>query len=116
MSTKYNNFLDSWWWKHLRDKEVKRQGNKCKACGNKKFLHLHHFNYRYKYSGKTSKVTKDTVVLCSGCHKLFHELNGVKKDMKKQTFDFIDCVKNEKAKMHEEQVEYYDSIKWISEI
>ena len=117
MGKKYNNFLKSEWWKELKEKRhKKRKGRGCEVCGNKSMLHIHHYNYRYKYSGKQSKAIKDTKVLCASCHKTFHDIYGVKKDMTKEMIQFTKDTRlaiKEAKKYYKEIMENEEWIKGI---
>ena len=115
MGIKYNNFLKSEWWKGLREKKLKKK-KQCYVCGNKLYLQVHHYNYRFKYSGSASKAVKDTHLLCSGCHQEFHRLYGVKGNMEKEMREFTKNVRiqiNGAKKMYRELMEKEDFIKNI---
>ena len=115
MSYKYNKYLKSDWWKYLRDKRLKRH-NYCQACNNKFNLQVHHYNYEYKYAGKASKAIKHTKVLCSNCHKLFHEMFPIKKDMTIQTNWFIKMVKAENLEARKIYKEIKERDEWLKYI
>lgn len=115
MSKKYNTYLKSEWWKYLRSKKINNK-SKCCICGIKERLQLHHFNYEFKYAGQASKATKHTKILCSGCHKAFHDTYGVKKDMTKEMEDFLHKNYQQKKQAKKLWREYYEMTKWISKI
>jgi len=55
MGTNYNKFLQSEWWKYLRQEKLKKE-NCCYFCKSKSNLQIHHYNYKYKYSGSKTKA------------------------------------------------------------
>lgn len=115
MSHKYNTYLKSEWWKYLREKRLKKH-NYCQACGNNYNLQIHHYNYEFKYAGRASKAIKHTKVLCSTCHKLFHEMYPLKKDMTKHMNQFISMINLEKrnaCKIWKEIKEREDWLKYV---
>ena len=65
-------------WDEVRKKVLKRDGYKCKLCGDDEELHVHHITY--ENWGKEKK--KDLTTLCKEHHKLFHRQN---KKLKKKT-------------------------------
>lgn len=115
MGKTYNNFLKSDWWKYLRDKKLKKHKS-CYVCGNKKFLQIHHYHYRYKYNGSAKKAIEDTHVLCSSCHKEFHRIYGVKKDMTKEMKAFKRNTQKDISLMKAMYKELKDKEDWISSI
>ena len=67
---RYEDFLKSDYWKYVRGKKLKDAHNKCQICGSKKSLNVHHNSYANH--GQEYKHLEDLVVLCSECHKKFH--------------------------------------------
>lgn len=63
----YDEYLLSDEWKELRQKALNKYHNRCVICGDKENLQVHHTNYR-------DMENPDLVVLCTDCHKFFHEV------------------------------------------
>lgn len=64
--------LDNRWIE--KTKEIKKRDNfKCKKCGSKKNLHVHHLKYRSSIPWKTPD--KWLITLCKKCHKKEHKIN-----------------------------------------
>lgn len=63
----YNEYLLSDEWKKLREKALNKYHNRCVICGDKEKLQVHHLNYK-------NIEIPDLVVLCTDCHKFFHEV------------------------------------------
>lgn len=57
---------------HWKEKKIKlfETWKICQLCGSKKYLQVHHKNYRNLYN---EEVEKDLVVLCSFCHNKLHK-------------------------------------------
>lgn len=115
MGIKYNKFLRSEWWKDLRQRKL---GNKnvCDVCKSYGKLHIHHFNYRYKYSGSVKRAIQDTKVLCSKCHYEFHKRFGVKKDMTKEMHIFLWESKKDLDKAYTMYRQWEKDTEWIKNI
>lgn len=64
-------------WIHWRNVLLEWNGNKCKHCGSKDSLHIHHKNYN-SFGG--DELPFDLIVLCKNCHSELHAL--VKKVMR----------------------------------
>lgn len=67
----YDEYLKSDEWKNLK-KELKKEKKyqTCRACGNKRFIQLHHKTYRWI---NTNKERLGIVALCGKCHRRTHE-------------------------------------------
>lgn len=74
-------------WLAVREKAIKKYGNKCMACGSTSNIHVHHATYERLYNEKIG----DLRVLCASCHEYLHELhkNAGKPDLYTFTDDFI---------------------------
>jgi len=72
----YNRYIRSDDWKAKREQRKKLDGNKCRNCGSKIGLEVHHKDYCGL--GKED-VKSDLVTLCSDCHKKVTELNRKKR-------------------------------------
>ena len=66
----YDEFLQSSYWKKVREIKLKKAGKKCEVCGSRKNLDVHHNSYAHH--GEEHKHLEDLVVLCRECHTLFH--------------------------------------------
>ncbi len=69
---KYNSFLQSPYWKEVRDLVLKRDEYKCK-CGAKTYLQVHHLTYENHLNEKNN--LQDLITVCRKCHK---EIHGIK--------------------------------------
>ncbi len=67
-TSEYDKYLQSEEWKNKSSYE-KQQNPNCSICNRKGVLHVHHRTY--VRCGKEEK--HDLIVLCSDCHKLFHD-------------------------------------------
>jgi hypothetical protein len=68
----YQEYLETPEWQQRRKIMLKRAGYQCQVCGNGTELHTHHNTYKRR----GAELATDLVVLCSGCHRLFHGLAG----------------------------------------
>lgn len=66
----YNEYLQTEHWKTI-SKEYKDKYGKCQLCGSTKGLNVHHNNYDCLFH----ETDKDLIVLCSECHKKFHDIS-----------------------------------------
>ncbi len=64
----YHEYLKSAHWQAMKQKALKRAGNKCQVCACTRSLDVHHNDY----SRLGGELMTDLVVLCRGCHELFH--------------------------------------------
>lgn len=67
---KYEDFLQTDYWKMVREIKLQQSENKCQVCGSKSNLNVHHNTYAHH--GKEHLHLADLVVLCKDCHSLFH--------------------------------------------
>ena len=67
----YDQFLNTEYWKKVRQAKLRACGHKCQLCGSKRNLHIHHNSY--EHHGEEDKHLEDLIVLCSDCHALFHQ-------------------------------------------
>lgn len=70
---KYSDFLNTEYWKKLREIILKRFDNKCSLCGTHKWngakeLHVHHNSYDHR----GYEFYSDLIVLCKSCHQKYH--------------------------------------------
>lgn len=66
----YNEYLQTEHWRTI-SKEYKDKYGKCQLCGSTKGLNVHHNNYDCLFH----ETDKDLIVLCSECHKKFHDIS-----------------------------------------
>ncbi|HUS51151.1 MAG TPA: hypothetical protein VMZ91_13370 [Candidatus Paceibacterota bacterium] len=66
----YKKYLKSDHWQKTRLRALRFYGGSCVLCGKKTQLNVHHRNY--KNLGK-ERISKDLIVLCQGCHEMFHK-------------------------------------------
>lgn len=64
----YTRYIDSHLWKRKRAKIVAREYKRCRLCGEREWLHVHHITYdRFGHEEEG-----DLVALCPKCHDLVH--------------------------------------------
>jgi hypothetical protein len=66
----YSKFLQSKYWKWIREQVFKRDNYTCTVCGSKKDLRVHHTTYKNHF--KEHKHLKDLLTCCDLCHTEFH--------------------------------------------
>jgi hypothetical protein len=64
----YKEFLKTIYWHEFKKIVHKFLGKECEVCGNKKHIHIHHFNYYNR--GK--ETFNDIACLCEICHQAIH--------------------------------------------
>jgi hypothetical protein len=67
----YGLYLKTEHWKRARSEAIERCGNRCMVCNSADRLDVHHRTYERR--GREEPA--DLIVLCRGCHTLFHD-NG----------------------------------------
>ena len=78
----YENLLKLPQWRDKRNSILARDGYKCKYCGSKRFLNVHH-KYYLKYPNNQMvppwKYNDDALItLCNNCHKKVHQQKNIK--------------------------------------
>lgn len=68
--SKYQTYLQSKEWQHIRKKALFRAKYRCQFCNSSQNLHVHHRTYKHIYSDSLD----DLIVLCALCHGKFHEI------------------------------------------
>lgn len=66
----YRQYLKSPHWRRFRAMVYSLPGTRCRLCGTRKGLNLHHLNYRCLWK----EEVHDVVVLCKPCHFKAHDL------------------------------------------
>jgi len=75
----YREYLRSPQWQRKRKGALKRAGNRCQLCNSPARLQVHHRTY----DRIGNEAPDDLIVLCSVCHKTFHETRKLHKDKKR---------------------------------
>jgi uncharacterized protein with PIN domain len=71
----YHDYLKSEQWEIKRQEKFKQVGKRCQVCNGSYRLQIHHRTYDRIGKEKLDDLT----VLCSTCHKLFHDNGRLKK-------------------------------------
>lgn len=69
----YDAYLRTDAWQRRRQAALRRAGHKCQVCGRTTGLQVHHNTYERL----GCEANTDLVVLCAGCHGLFHKAKRV---------------------------------------
>jgi HNH endonuclease len=64
----YEEYLATMWWAWRRGRTLRQDGYRCRRCGTRKGLQVHHLSY--KHLG--DEPDEDLVTLCRECHARFH--------------------------------------------
>ena len=64
----YKIYLQSLEWREKRKIVIERDGGRCRLCGSKEDLHVHHRSY--EFLGKKEEIY-DLTTLCKTCHETF---------------------------------------------
>lgn len=70
MSTRYNEYLKTDYWKRVAEAVKKRADYKCQLCNSQHDLCAHHRDYSHR--GNELNYLNDLVCLCRRCHEIFH--------------------------------------------
>jgi hypothetical protein len=65
----YKDYLQTEWWKSVRQKALKRSLFRCQLCNNPEKLNVHHRSYENIGNEKDC----DLITLCQWCHAKFHD-------------------------------------------
>ncbi len=65
----YAEYLKTFYWQTTRNAALKRAGHRCQVCASRERLEVHH----NCYDNLGGEPLVDLVVLCRGCHELFHK-------------------------------------------
>lgn len=82
----YKTYMTSSLWKKRKNQYWQKYKKICEACGSKNFVTLHHKIYTDSFGDEPDE---DVVALCGRCHNEFHKHYGCKKDMRKETDEFV---------------------------
>lgn len=86
-TNKYKIYINSIHWENRKNSYWQNHKRECAKCQSIKIVQLHHCFYRNGHYGK--EPDEDLIPLCQNHHKEFHEKYGVKKNMKRETQEFI---------------------------
>lgn len=120
---KYEDFLQTDYWKMVSEQARINAHYKCQLCGCKdKKLNVHHNTYEHR--GEEFKHMEDLVCLCEDCHNYFHSKRQIleeKKETEKQleywqkkflqTMDDLNQIKDDLDYAEWKLRNYYDSQK-----
>jgi 5-methylcytosine-specific restriction endonuclease McrA len=67
----YDKYMQTWQWRAIRRKAMKRARKKCQFCQIRKPKVVHHLNYDRLFFERLT----DLLALCYTCHALFHPGN-----------------------------------------
>ena len=72
MKRKYEEYLQSEYWRSVRDLKLANSSGRCEYCGSSERLHVHHEHYRYK--GREYEHLDCLSIVCEACHQGIHGL------------------------------------------
>lgn len=70
MSTSYDEYLKTDYWKAVAQEVKKRAGWRCQLCNSQHDLMAHHRTYEHR--GNEMEHLSDLTCLCRRCHEIFH--------------------------------------------
>lgn len=65
----YSEYLQTPHWQGVKNAALQRADHHCQLCGGEDHLQVHHNNYERRGYERNS----DVIVLCSSCHRRFHQ-------------------------------------------
>lgn len=93
LDSNYFKYINSDAWFIKRSEALEFHGRKCKSCGSKNKLDVHHLTYE-RFG---NELLKDLTILCRQCHELTHlKLNDANNWRPKKKFKYL-LPKNQKA-------------------
>ena len=113
----YMDMLNDPKWKIKRFEILERDNHKCKKCGSKKKLQVHHIYYSAKFKAPWEYPNECLITLCEHCHKVSHGLakpkNKKNKRRSKKQIKMRNTIKPTKAmiKKSEEVQKIIDKLK-----
>jgi hypothetical protein len=96
----YNKYLKSDYWIGIKEQVLERDSYKCRLCGSKECLNVHHSTYNNLYN----EDLNDLITLCKRCHSNYHKKNpnaGLSRYIFKQKI----------AKQNDLKIQYINNIK-----
>jgi len=82
---KYNLYIKSKHWDKRKNVFWKKHERKCVICGSSGFINLHHI----VYGNYGIEKDEHLVALCRYHHQLYHDTYKTKRNMEKETLEFI---------------------------
>lgn len=70
----YGEYLQTDYWKKVREAKFDQVGRKCQICGCTERLEIHHKHYKYR--GKELRNLKCLMVLCRKHHQMMHDISS----------------------------------------
>lgn len=70
-SLAYTEYLNSTWWRYIRRGVIFRDRGRCRRCGSREQLDVHHLDY----SRLGREKFDDLITLCRACHQAEHRKN-----------------------------------------
>lgn len=67
----YQQFLNTFYWKTIRNYIFYKRGTKCHLCPSTQYLQVHHRTYEHR--GFEISYLEDLIVLCRDCHARHHD-------------------------------------------
>lgn len=67
----YSDFLQTQYWKAIREAILLRDYKQCQTCNSTESLHVHHKTYEHR--GEEYNYPQDLITLCANCHGRIHE-------------------------------------------
>ena len=86
----YKTYMTSNLWTDRKNRYWKKYGKKCELCGKTSWVTLHHKEYNNNYGDEPDR---ELIALCASCHKTFHDNYETKRNMQKETNEFIKSMK-----------------------
>lgn len=88
---KYEDFLNTKFWKDQSLRVKARDGFSCRLCGQCKNIEAHHTSYK---NNLFDVPDEDIITLCRSCHKELHDKKVDKQAVIRVTDDFIRTYQN----------------------
>lgn len=106
---KYEDFLQTDYWKLVSEQARINAHNKCQLCGCKdKKLNVHHNTYEHR--GEEFKHMEDLVCLCEDCHNFYHSKAFL--EWVKQCYEILNKHNNELIQRNNELEQERDYAEW----
>ena len=67
----YEDFLETTYWKTVRDYVVHKHDGQCYSCVSAKAVNVHHRTYAHH--GEEHRYLTDLMPVCRTCHQILHE-------------------------------------------
>lgn len=68
----YRHYLRSWRWRMLRRLRLAIDGRRCRMCGSRAALQVHHRDYTNRGKSWLGELF-DLTTVCDSCHDDFHD-------------------------------------------